>query len=116
MINCSTSLEELPSAIVWISICGGANSGKTSTFVSGIWTKPRASVAAARNSTIQRNRRLALTMERICQPPQCLPAMPSSAPQSSIAPTVTTSVPAGGPALNVTTSPSTCLTVTAERT
>ena len=48
--------------------------------------------------------------------PQCFPAMPSSAPHGSIAPTVTTSVPAGGPELNVTRSPSTCVTVTAERT
>ncbi len=36
-------------------------------------------------------------------PPQCLPAISSSVPQSSIAPTVTTSVPAGGPELRITT-------------
>src|SRR5688572_14382196 len=65
VINCSTSSEELPTAMVWISTSGGANSGKTSTLVLGIETKPRASVAAARNNTIQRNRRLSLTMVRI---------------------------------------------------
>ena len=57
VISCSTSLEELPSATVWISTCGGANSGKTSTLVSGICTKPRASMAVARKSTSQRKRR-----------------------------------------------------------
>ena len=42
VISSSTSLEELPSAIVWISTCGGANSGKTSTFAFGIWATPNA--------------------------------------------------------------------------
>src|SRR5215210_5142858 len=65
VINSSTSFEELPRAIVWISTRGGANSGNTSTLVSGICTKPMASVTAARNSTIQRNLRLVATMRRI---------------------------------------------------
>src|SRR5215204_6097478 len=70
VINSSTSLEELPKAIVCISTWGGANSGKTSTLVSGIWMNPRASVAAARNKTIQRNLRLVATIRRIRdQPP-----------------------------------------------
>src|SRR4029077_12304021 len=38
---------------------------KTSTLVSGIWTKPRARVAPARKRTSQRNRRLLDTMRRI---------------------------------------------------
>jgi hypothetical protein len=36
VMSSSTSLEELPSAAVWISIRGGANSGKTSTLALGI--------------------------------------------------------------------------------
>ena len=40
VISSSTSVEELPSAIVWISTCGGANSGNTSTFAFGIWATP----------------------------------------------------------------------------
>ena len=40
VMNSSTSLDELPSAIVWISTCAGENSGKTSTFVFGIWATP----------------------------------------------------------------------------
>src|SRR5215207_2015862 len=69
VINSSTSLEELPKAIVCISTSGGANSGKTSTLVSGIRMNPRASVAAARNKTIQRNLRLVLTIWRISERP-----------------------------------------------
>src|SRR5215218_5668753 len=42
VISSSTSLEEFPRAMVWISTRGGANSGNTSTLVSGIWTKPTA--------------------------------------------------------------------------
>src|SRR5918998_1795654 len=69
VINCSTSLEELPSAMVWISTRGGANSGNTSTSVSGIRTNPRAIMAAATNSTIQRKARLPATMRRISMHP-----------------------------------------------
>src|SRR5918998_1128301 len=69
VINCSTSLEELPSAMVWISTRGGANSGKTSTSVSGIRTNPKAIMAAATNSTIQRKARLLATIRRISTHP-----------------------------------------------
>ncbi len=65
VISSSTSLEEFPRAMVWISTRGGANSGNTSTLVSGIWTKPIARVATARNSTIHRNLRLVATMRFI---------------------------------------------------
>ena len=83
VISCSTSLEELPIAIVWISTRGGANSGNTSTSASGIRTKPKAIMAAAANSTIQRKARLRATIRRISLVPsaaQWFPAMSSSAP------------------------------------
>ncbi len=65
VISCSTSLEELPRAMVWISTRGGANSGNTSTLVSGICTNPIAITPAAQNNTIQRSRRLVATTHRI---------------------------------------------------
>ena len=65
VISSSTSLEELPSAIVWISTRGGANSGKTSTFACGIWAMPKAIIAAAAKITSHRNRRLLATIQRI---------------------------------------------------
>jgi hypothetical protein len=75
VMNSSTSSDELPSAIVWISTCGGANSGKTSTFVFGIWVTPKTSNAVAANSTSQRNRRLLETIQRITgDPPGALMA------------------------------------------
>ena len=76
VISCSTSLEEFPRAIVWISMRNGANSGNTSTLVSGICTNPSASVAVARKSTSHRNRRLAPDDAAH----QWLPSIPSSAP------------------------------------
>ena len=36
----STSVEESPRLIVWISTCGGANSGNTSNGVFCNWVKP----------------------------------------------------------------------------
>ena len=65
VISSSTSVEELPSAIVWISTCGGANSGNTSTFAFGICVMPNTIIAAAANSTSHRNRRLLETIQRI---------------------------------------------------
>ena len=50
----STSAEELPRAIVWISTCGGANSGKTSTFAPGIETAPKTMRPVATKMTSQR--------------------------------------------------------------
>ena len=50
----STSAEELPSAIVWISTCGGANSGKTSTLAPGIETAPKTMRPVATKMTSQR--------------------------------------------------------------
>ena len=47
VISSSTSLEELPRAMVWISTRGGANSGKTSTLVFGICANPSARMPAA---------------------------------------------------------------------
>src|ERR671918_737294 len=57
--------EELPRAIVWISTWGGANSGKTSTFDSGILASENAMNVAARKMTIQRKWRLRATIQRI---------------------------------------------------
>jgi hypothetical protein len=65
VISSSTSFEELPRAIVWISTRGGANSGKTSTFAVGICATPKAISAVAANSTSHRKRRLLETIQRI---------------------------------------------------
>ena len=55
--------------MVWISTCGGANSGNTSTFAFGIWDTPSTIIAAAANSTSHLNRRLLETIQRItCYP------------------------------------------------
>jgi len=65
VISSSTSVEELPMAIVWISTRGGANSGKTSTDALRRSRKPRTITVAAANSTSQRNFRLEATIVRI---------------------------------------------------
>ena len=74
VMSSSTSLEEFPSAMVWISTCGGANSGKTSTFVCGRSTIPSAMTATAANTTSHRNLRLIQTMRRMRAPPPALSA------------------------------------------
>ena len=87
VISSSTSFEELPSAIVWISTCGGANSGNTSTFAFGICATPKTIIAVAANSTSHRNRRLLETIQRITPYPllhQWLPAISSSVPYTSV--------------------------------
>src|SRR5688572_3254992 len=66
----STSAVELPRAMVWISTCGGANSGKTSTFDSGILASEKAMNVAARKMTIQRKWRLRATIQRISVRPE----------------------------------------------
>ena len=109
VISSSTSFEELPRAIVWISTRGGANSGKTSTFAVGICATPKAISAVAANSTSHRKRRLLETIQRISERPARADhwlAISSSAPWTSAAPTVTTVVPAGGPSESSTRSPS----------
>src|SRR5919204_4608597 len=63
----STSFEELPSATVWISTRGGANSGKTSTSVLGICAMPKAINATAPKTASQRKRRLLETIHRITE-------------------------------------------------
>ena len=68
VISCSTSLEELPRAMVWISTLGGANSGKTSTFVLGMSASPSARMPAATKTTSQRKFRLCVTIRRIGSP------------------------------------------------
>src|SRR5262245_63535421 len=68
-MNSSTSSDELPRAIVWISTCGAANSGNTSTFVFGICVTPNTINAVAPKSTSQRNRRLLETIQRITDDP-----------------------------------------------
>src|SRR5688572_33257097 len=66
----STSAVELPRAMVWISTCGGANSGKTSTFDSGILARANAMNVAARKMTIQRKWRLRATIQRMSVGPE----------------------------------------------
>ena len=64
--NSSTSAAERPSVGVWISTRGGANSGKTSTRASRRSSvAPNTIRAAAASTTRNRNRRLAVTIQRI---------------------------------------------------
>src|SRR5918997_7143801 len=117
----STSAEELPSAIVWISTCGGANSGNTSTLAPGISNAPNTMSAVATKMTSQRNRRLRETIQRISAYPlspsssQYSPYS-SSAPCTCGAPVVTTRVPTGGPSSSSTRSPATRSTSMCART
>src|ERR687898_2938884 len=68
VISSSTCSEELPIAMVWISTCGGANSGKTSTFALRVSPIPKIISAAAAKITSHRNRRLDPTIQRIRHP------------------------------------------------
>src|ERR687890_1442246 len=68
VINSSTCCEELPTAMVWISTCGGANSGKTSTSALRVSPMPKIKSAAAAKITSHRNRRLDPTIQRIRHP------------------------------------------------
>src|SRR5215212_349319 len=64
----STCSEELPTAMVWISTIGGANSGKTSTSALRVSPMPKTMSAAAAKSTNHRNRKLDPTIQRISNP------------------------------------------------
>src|SRR5215217_7657565 len=55
VINSSTCSEELPTAMVWISTRGGANSGKTSRSALRVSPMPKTMSAAAMKSTSHRN-------------------------------------------------------------
>src|SRR5215218_6496862 len=68
VISSSTCSEELPTAMVWISTIGGANSGKTSTSALRVSPIPKTISAAAAKSTSQRNRKLDPTIQRISNP------------------------------------------------
>src|SRR5919112_4915435 len=68
VISSSTCCEELPTAMVWISTRGGANSGKTSRSALRVSPMPKTMSAAAANSTNHRNRRLDPTIQRIRHP------------------------------------------------
>src|ERR687890_199946 len=68
VISSSTCCDELPTAMVWISTIGGANSGKTSTSALRVSPMPKTMSAAAANSTNHRNRRLDPTIQRISNP------------------------------------------------
>ena len=76
---------------------------------------PKAIIAAAAKSTSQRNRRLLATIQRISVLPGHQWPISSSVPYTSAAPTVTTSVPAGGPADSSTRSPTMRSTLTSSR-
>src|ERR671919_1699373 len=68
VISSSTCSEELPTAMVWISTRGGANSGKTSTSALRVSPTPKTISAAAAKSTSHRNRKLDPTIQRISNP------------------------------------------------
>src|ERR671914_2613532 len=68
VINSSTCCEELPTAMVWISTCGGANSGKTSTSALRVSPMPKSISATAAKITSHRNRKLDPTIQRISNP------------------------------------------------
>src|SRR5919107_4157658 len=68
VISSSTCSEELPIAMVWISTCGGANSGKTSTSALRVSPMPKTMSAAAAKITSHRNRKLDPTIQRISNP------------------------------------------------
>src|SRR5829696_4066144 len=68
VISSSTCSEELPTATVWISTIGGANSGKTSTSALRVSPMPKTISAAAAKSTNHRNRKLNPTIQRIRHP------------------------------------------------
>src|SRR5215210_7415394 len=65
VISSSTCSEELPTAMVWISTRGGANSGKTSTSAFRVSPMPKIISAPAAKSTSHRNRKLDPTIQRI---------------------------------------------------
>src|SRR5688572_3609539 len=54
--------------MVWISTCGGANSGKTSTSEFRVSPMPKTISAAAAKRTSHRNRKLDPTIQRISNP------------------------------------------------
>src|SRR5215207_4783343 len=68
VISSSTCSEELPTAMVWISTRGGANSGKTSRSAFRVSPMPKTMSAAAAKSTNHRNRKLNPTIQRINNP------------------------------------------------
>src|SRR5215211_5978088 len=68
VISSSTCSEELPTAMVWISTRGGANSGKTSRSALRVSPMPNTISAAATKSTSHRNRKLDPTIQRIRHP------------------------------------------------
>src|SRR5919112_1185255 len=68
VISSSTCSEELPIARVWISTCGGANSGKTSISELRVSPTPNTSSAAAAKRISHRNRKLDPTIQRISNP------------------------------------------------
>src|SRR5919107_5628570 len=68
VISSSTCSEELPTAMVWISTRGGANSGKTSRSALRVSPMPKTMSAAAAKITSHRNRKLDPTIQRISNP------------------------------------------------
>src|SRR5215210_3772943 len=68
VISSSTCSEELPTAMVWTSTIGGANSGKTSTSALRVSPMPKTISAAAAKITSHRNRKLDPTIQRISNP------------------------------------------------
>ena len=96
VISSSTSVEELPRAIVWISTRGGANSGKTSTFALGDLGDAERH-HRRRGEEHQPPEPQASGDDPAHQRPRAVLGTSSSVPYTSVAPTVTISVPTGGP-------------------
>src|SRR6185312_6991100 len=65
VMSCSTSSVDMPRPSVCTSTNGGANSGKTSTGMSRTRVAPRAIMPTASATTMNRNCRLDLTIQRI---------------------------------------------------
>jgi hypothetical protein len=70
VISCSTSAAESPSASAWISTCGGANSGSTSTDAFRICVMPSPNTSTAAPTTNTRNFMLRRTSPRITATPR----------------------------------------------
>src|SRR5215210_4348270 len=68
VISSSTCSEELPTATVWISTIGGANSGKTSRSALRVSPMPKTISAPAAKITSHLNRKLDPTIQRIRHP------------------------------------------------
>ena len=111
----STSDADRPSAGVCTSTRGGANSGNTSIGACRSWVTPTTIKPAASATTMNRNLRLLPITHRNNMAAPYFPT-PTSVPNSSGTPMLTTVVPASGPDVRYANVPSSSIGVTACRT